>query len=246
MGFERDMPVKVTIENVDQSEIEIVRHPTRPEFGRRKLKVGKKMLISQKDAKRIELNGRPVNFIGLGMVVIVKQSKDNDVVKEMIGRLKSASGDLEKEKNQENEEERLEVAWLEASNVTTVRCYYFEVPFEKPILVDEGEMLSECLNQENRVMVDFLVERRLNDLKKGEIIELSGRGCFIHDSPYESISHKSLDNKPTLFAIPDGTDDLAKFPSAVQIIKGHLRRRIAGHAKNTKENQKKRHFSANK
>lgn len=93
--------------------------------------------------------------------------------------------------------------------MTTVRCYYFEMLFEKAILAEKDEELSDWLNQDNRNTVDFLVERRLNDLKKGKAIEFFERGCFIYDSPYEMISHRNLDNRLTLFAIPDGQIETA-------------------------------------
>ena len=237
MAFERERMVSVYIENMDKTEVEILRQPRRPEYGKRKVKVSKRLRISQEDALRIGSGSRPVNFVGLGRVAICRVIKENEVVREVIGRLESADGGPET-----NQEDYLNVIWLEASNTAHARLYYHELLFERPITDEKGDDLASCLNQESsRIGVDFYVERRLaSDLKKGEIIELCGLGFFIHDYPYEVLLHKDLDKALTLFAIPDGTDDPGRYPSAVRPYKERLVNKIKDRERREEEDQKKR------
>ena len=225
MGIVKENYVKVTIENLEKvlnkQEIDIERQPKRPEFGTRKLKVPRRVSISQEDAVRIEAKNKPVKFVGMrGRVVIDRIIKDNRAIREMNVRLEltESSGDS------------LNVVWVDPSNVITAHCHYPELLFNKPSPVGA---LSDSLNEKSWTVVEFQVERRLTELKKGEMIELYGRGLFIYDNPYELLSAKVLDNL-RLFAIPDGTDDLARYPNAARMVKRQLLNTIAENVKNAK------------
>ena len=232
MGIEKENAVKVNVDNVDSiSEIEVDCHPKNPELKKRKMKVSKQLLIDQIDAVLIEENNF-VTFMNLGNVLINKIVKDaNGVVKEISGRFDPTNKDFKK---------TLKVTWLDSTNAIGAQCCYYENLIEKPILDKDNDEFRDYVNKESEIKVDFLVERALADLKKGDIIQILRKGFFICDQLYDknALSHTSLDSKIALFSIADGTTDLTNYPKVVQDAKLRLREKIASFAEIKKQSTK--------
>ena len=212
--------------------MEVDCHPKNPELKKRKMKVSKQLLIDQIDAVLFKEN-EFVTFMNLGNVLINKVVKDaNGIVKEINGRFDPVNRDFKK---------TLKITWLDSSSIIEAQCCYYEDLIEKPILDKEKDEFKDFINKESEIKINFLVEKQLSNLKKGDIIQILRRGFFICDEPFNSnaLSHTSLDSKIILFSIADGTTDLTNYPKIVQDAKLRLREKIAQFAESKKISNRK-------
>ena len=172
-------------------------------MGKRKVKTSNKILIDQTDAQLIKENEN-VTFINWGNLLIKKVNRDSKS-----GLIQS----IDAQQNLENKDfkKTLKVTWLEANSHISSTFVYYDHLIIKPVLGKDDDF-KDFYNKDSRMNVEMYTDDALNNLKKGEIIQIQRKGFFICDKQYDESTKSPL----ILISIPDGSTDLNIFPKKVQ------------------------------
>ncbi|XP_016020562.2 bifunctional glutamate/proline--tRNA ligase isoform X2 [Rousettus aegyptiacus] len=190
--------VPVDIPGVQEEKKEVAKHPKNPDVGLKPVWYSPRVFIEGADAETLS-EGEMVTFINWGNVSITKIHRNAD------GKIASLDAKL----NLENKDYRktTKITWLAdtacAPPVPAV-CVAYEHLITKPVL-GKDEDFRQFVNRDSKHEELMLGDPCLQDLKKGDIIQLQRRGFFICDQPYEPVSPYSCREAPcVLIYIPDG------------------------------------------
>ncbi|XP_075605402.1 bifunctional glutamate/proline--tRNA ligase isoform X2 [Balearica regulorum gibbericeps] len=194
----KDAVVPVNIPEAQEEMKEVAKHPKNAEVGLKPVWYGSRVLIEGADAETLS-EGEVVTFINWGNVIITKLNRNSS------GKIVSIDAKL----NLENKDfkKTTKITWLaetpRAPLIPTV-CVNYEHLITKPVL-GKDEDFKQYINRNSKQEELMLGDPCLQELKKGDIIQLQRRGFFICDQPYEPVSPYSCKDAPCiLIYIPDG------------------------------------------
>ncbi|XP_071576761.1 bifunctional glutamate/proline--tRNA ligase-like [Temnothorax nylanderi] len=203
----RSEMILVTVVDAKEEWLSVQNHPKDSSKGTKRVRVGPRILIEKEDAERLN-NNQNATFINWGNLLILKVFKRRGGGLDVLARL-----------NLENNETNLKIKWVaeslprsdpnaEESNPIKCCAVYFDHILSVPILGKDDDF-KNFVTKDTRKEVQMLGEVELKRVEKGEIIQLQGKGFFICDVPYATISSYSSREQPIiLFHIPDGQQHL--------------------------------------
>ncbi|CAI9587656.1 unnamed protein product [Staurois parvus] len=190
--------VPVNVLEAEEGVTEVAKHPKNTEVGMKPVWYGPRVLIEGADAETLS-EGETVTFINWGNLNITKIHRDSS------GKIKSLDAKL----NLDNKDYKktTKITWLadtDKAPFIPTTCVNYDHLITKPVL-GKDEDFKQYVNRSSKQEEVMLGDPCLNNLKKGDIIQLQRRGFYICDEPYESISPHSCKEAPcVLIYIPDG------------------------------------------
>ncbi|RWS21130.1 hypothetical protein B4U80_00819, partial [Leptotrombidium deliense] len=163
MAVEIANAVNIHVANAEDGFIEVNVHPKNQELGKRKVKVGKKLLVDQIDAQMFK-EGENVTFINWGNLKVDKIVKNDKtgLITDVYCTTNLECKDFKK---------TLKVTWLETSNVIKASIIYYEHIIMKPVLGKDDDF-KDFINEDSKRQVTFYIEEDAKNLKKSQIIQI--------------------------------------------------------------------------
>jgi len=166
-------------------------HPKLNQLGQKDVKCTNKIWLELSDAELIA-DGEEVTLINWGNAIVEKVIKNNK------GEIESLQGKTNLSGNVKTTSKKL--TWLSTEeNTIPLTLVEFDFLITVPKL-EETDELEKVLNEKTRFETEAIGEGSLRNIKKGDIIQLTRRGFFICDVPYQ------LGSAVVLIFIPDGKE----------------------------------------
>lgn len=190
----KDQLVQLRLSNVSKEETQQhQKHPKDKNIGMKTVYYGSTVLIEKDDANLIK-DGQTITLMNWGNVKVTRVQKNAS------NEIEYLEG--ETDLNNKDFKNTLKLTWLAQTNLaslTPVTCVHYDNIMTKEKL-DEGDTFENFVNYASKTEHTLLGEPELNQLKKGDIIQILRKGYYICDSPFNTQG-----NQPCrLLNIPDG------------------------------------------
>lgn len=187
-AIEKKDIVTVTLKDYEGNlKIDVALHPKDEKLGKRKVNVGKELLIEQVDAVQLK-EGDTATFLSLGNVKIGTIKKnENGLITDVEATLDLENKDFKK---------TYKTTWLSKDNTESALLIYYDHIITKSVL-GKDEDFKEFVNRESKVEVTVLTDPEAKNFANRAIIQYQRKGNFICDLAYNG--------GLTLNYIPDGT-----------------------------------------
>ncbi|EFP12448.1 CRE-EARS-1 protein [Caenorhabditis remanei] len=174
-------------------------HPKNAEIGNKDVHKGKKLFLEQVDASALK-EGEIVTFVNWGNIKLGKIEKKGNVITKITATLQLENTDYKK---------TTKVTWLgvvkaESGKTIPVVTAEYDHIISKAI-IGKDEDWKQFINFDSVHYKKMVGEPAIQNVKKGDIIQLQRKGFYIVDQPYNKKSEISGAETPLLLiAIPDG------------------------------------------
>ncbi|RLU18438.1 hypothetical protein DMN91_008795 [Ooceraea biroi] len=205
-ALDYDKLVPVHVLDAKEGWLVVQNHPKHLNKGFKNVITTNRVFIEDVDAMNL-VAGQSATFINWGNLKILEINKRQDgSIIDVHARLDLDNRDY---KN------TLKITWLvkpsgtinnDTAKTNSIPCYavYFDHIISVPVLGKDDDF-KDFVAKDTRKEVRMLGEVALQNVKKGEIIQIQRKGYFICDVPYAPLNFYSSRERPLiLFHIPDG------------------------------------------
>jgi len=157
--------------------------PKDPSFGKRLVRIGKKVLLEKVDTEGMEV-GEKIVLIRWGVIEVTKVEGGLEGTFVPDGDIKAA---------------KRKISWLAGvpENIPVVLSEFDNLISKEKL--EEDDKFEDFINPDTQAETEVIGDAGLKTLKENDIIQLERRGFYRVDRPYVN------ENKPLmLFMVPDG------------------------------------------
>ena len=184
MSVSLEGQVPMTINGVEEGEIETVVNPKNAALGSKKLAIAPHVLIEQEDAQQLE-EGKKFCFFHWNTAIVDKIEKDGDKVKSVVAHY---VGDSDFKSTQK-------INWIVPEKASKIIMREWNYLIEDKEYNSETD-ITEAICKTPFADTEMYVDQYFDTLKKGDIFQLDRRADCIVDS---------VDGEKVVFLIPTGS-----------------------------------------
>lgn len=155
----------------DELLITVPKHKKNPELGSKGVLLSKTILISQEDALLLKDN-EEFTLMNWGNAIVKQRQTENGVVKSMEFSL-NLHGDFKATKNK--------ISWISMKGSVIIKCYEYG-NLQNDLDTDD---LDLKFNKDSKKEEWWLAESSINEISKGQTIQIERIGFFICDKQFE-------------------------------------------------------------
>ena len=199
MSVALENQVPLTLEGVEDGEVETAVNQKVPALGKKKLPISKNIIIEQADAQALK-EGEKICFFHWNTAIVDKIEKDGDIVKSIQAHYLGDS-DFKSTKK---------LNWIVPEKATKIIMREWNYLIEADVFNPEESDICDAVSKIPYADTELYVDSYIQQLKKGDIFQLDRRADVIIDS---------VDGEMTVFLIPTGSNKLLGLPIKITLFK---------------------------
>ena len=199
MSVALENQVPLTLNGVEDGEIETEVNQKVKELGKKKLPISKNLIIEQADAQTLK-EGEKICFFHWNTAIVDKIVKEGDIVKSIEAHYIGDS-DFKSTKK---------LNWIVPEKATKIIMREWNYLIEEEEFNSEKMDICDAITKVPYADTELYVDSYISQLKKGDIFQLDRRADCIIDS---------VDGEMIVFLIPTGSSKLLGLPIKIQLFK---------------------------